>query len=476
MDDYITVLTDVDDWQEDCRSILNDLQYENEVLTTDYYPARIPNQTTTLLAVLPRPDHPLVLRTEPFRDKYPTVPIIVFFPPEELGFDQWNLVRRLDCVAALPLEPLKIRDVIETVRRHGKLDRKKTEAAARLEILEASYQAFVTVGRFMASSLRVDEVLTGILQAAGSLLHAEAWSVALRDMDTGDLVFRAAQGGAADQIIGIRVPHGKGIVGWVCENGEPLIVPDTSKDHRHFKAVDDNSGFISQSILCMPLKTHEKKIGAIEFINKVDSQFSPGDMERVQVILDLAAVALDNAMMFEKLHAIVEQDELSGLYNQHSLIRRLEKLIEESGKTRSTFGYIFLDLDYLKLVNDKYGHLRGRAVLQEVGKLLKAILKETAIIGRYGGDEFWVILPGADKVTTMMIAETIRSAIEAQIFLKDQGLNIHLTASLGVVVFPQHADTFDRMAQLADEALYMAKKQNRNKVICALDTIRPGTM
>ncbi len=115
-------------------------------------------------------------------------------------------------------------------------------------------------------------------------------------------------------------------------------------------------------------------------------------------------------------------------------------------------------------------------MLQEVGTLLKKSLEKTAIVGRYGGDEFWVILPGADKMTSMTVAENIRTAIESHVFLSDQALNIRLTASLGVVVFPQHADTFDRMAQLADEALFMAKKQNRNRVICALDTIRPGVL
>ncbi len=333
---HITVLTDNDEWQRDCRGILSSLQYEYEVLTTEFYPSNIPAATTILLAVLPRPDHPVVMRTNLFRERHPAVPIVVFFPAEELGADQWNLVRRIDSVAALPLEPLKVRDTIEMVRRHRKLERKREDAASRLEILDATYQAFVTVGRFMASSLRVDEVITGIMQAAGTVLQSEAWSVALRDMETGDLVFRAAQGIAAEQVIGVRVPRGKGIVGWVFENKEPLIVPDTSKDHRHFKAVDKSSGFTSQSILCMPLKTPDKNLGAIEFINKVDSQFAPGDMERVQVILDLAAVALDNAMMFEKLNTIIELDELSGLFNQHSLIRRLEMLIEESRRKNST--------------------------------------------------------------------------------------------------------------------------------------------
>lgn len=471
---HITVLTDNSDWRNQCREILEYLHYDFDLIDSGCLSSVFPADTDLLLIILPDPIHPLMQAVDR-REYHPIrLPILAFFPPEKLTPDQWNRIQSLDSVAALPLEPFKVQDAVNRIRARWKQDRMLEQTEAGLEHLETAYRVFVTAGRFMASSLQVDGVLTGIMDAVGSLLQSEAWSVALRDIQTGDLVFRAAQGGVAEQVIGLRIPRGRGIIGWVCENGEPLIVPDTSKDQRHFKAVDRNSGFTSHSILCMPLKTQEHNLGAIEFINKVGSQFASQDMERVHVILDLAAIALENAIMFENLSAISDQDELTGLFNQHSLIRRLEQCIDTAKKQHSVFGYIFLDLDYLKLVNDRYGHLRGRAVLREVGQLLQSTLDTSAIVGRYGGDEFWVILPGADKPESMQVAETIRKTIESHVFLRDQGLEIHLTASLGVVVFPRHADSFDKMAQLADEALFMAKNQNRNMVICALDTIQPG--
>jgi len=401
------------------------------------------------------------------------VPVLGLFPASEMLPDQWILLKRLDGLAVLPPDTVTMRDILNLVETHRGLITQKQHLEFRIQQMDTVYQTFVSAGRAVASSLQVDHVLTRIMRAAGELLHSEAWSVALNDPESGDLVFRSAQGEAAGQVIGIHVPRGQGIIGWVYESGEPLIVPDTSKDQRHFKIVDDKSGFTSRSILCMPLKTNEKNLGAIEFINKVGSQFSPEDMERVQILLDLAAVSLDNAMMFERLTAITERDELTGLFNQQALMRKLEALIHHCQATGETFGYIFLDLDYLKQVNDKYGHLRGRTVIREVGHLLKSRLGSSAILGRYGGDEFWVILPGADKLKSVTVAEDIRKAIENHVFLEDHALNIRLTASIGVVVFPQHARTFDSLAQLADEALFMAKKQNRNRVICALDTLPP---
>jgi len=473
MKEHVTILSDNPEWSGDCSEILKDFQIEHRICSTEKFPALISPETDILLAILPRPDHPVVLRSDIFRSHNPNVPILSFFPKEELSYDQWTLLERLDGIAALPLNPVSVMDILKLIAKNKKLLLQRIKQENRLKQLNATYQVFVSVGRTVASSLEVNRVLTRVMKAAGDLLHSEAWSVALKEDETGDLIFRAAQGEASQQIIGLRVPKGKGIIGYVSENSEPLIVPDTSKDHRHFKAVDDTSGFTSKSILCMPLKTKEKNLGAIEFINKLGSQFSSDDMDRVQVLLDLAAVSLENAMMYERLKALSETDELSGLFNQKALMRRLEELIDESRITNNKFGYIFLDLDHLKQVNDKFGHLRGRAVIQEVGYLLKRTLSDSAIIGRYGGDEFWVILPEADKIHSMTVAEEIRKMIADHIFLEAQSLNIRLTASIGVVVFPQHARTFDQLAQLADEALFMAKSRNRNRVICALDTLPP---
>ncbi|MBN1295519.1 sensor domain-containing diguanylate cyclase [bacterium] len=467
----IAILTDNTEWREACASILAGLQLDYRSVSTDVYPAHMPQDIRMVLAVLPRPDHPVVLRTEAFRSRHPGIPILAFFPPEELGHDQWMQLVNLDGVSVLPLDSVSVKDLIRLASERRDLEARHTLLTEQIDEFRSVYHLFLSAGRAMASSLQVDRVLTRIMRAAGELLHSEAWSVAIRDDETGDLVFRSAQGEAADQVIGVRVPDGTGIIGWVSRSGEPLIVPDTSQDQRHFKGLDDRSGFTSRSILCMPLKTKERSLGAIEFINKVGSQFSPQDMERVRILLDLAAVSLDNAMMFERLKAITERDELSGLYNQQALMHRLEDLILQCQQDGTTFGYIFLDLDYLKQVNDRYGHLRGRAVIQEVGYLLQSLLDPAAIIGRYGGDEFWVILRGADKPVTLSTAETIRQAIATHVFLEKEDLNIRLTASLGVVVFPQHARTFDTLTQLADEALFLAKKQNRNRVICALDTL-----
>ena len=350
---------------------------------------------------------------------------------------------------------------------------KNTEADIRLirdkiRHVETEFDVFLRVGRAIASSLELNQVLTSIMNITGKLLESEAWSLGLIDHDTGELVFEAALGARGEMIRGLRIPKGKGVIGWVAEHGEPLIVADTSKDLRHLKEVDRNVGFESRSILCLPLKTRGKTVGAIEFINKLGrGQFTPEDIDRVRVFVDLAAVSIENALLYRHVAHLSERDELSGLYNQRTLLKILASKIEESRQTHSPLAYIFLDLDRFKSVNDRYGHLMGRETLREVGQVLLNAAKDDTILGRYGGDEFCVILPGYTRVKAREKAERIRSAIAAHTFLLKHGLSIKLTASIGLALFPEHASSFDELTRIADQAMSAAKRKQRNTVVLA---------
>jgi len=112
--------------------------------------------------------------------------------------------------------------------------------------------------------------------------------------------------------------------------------------------------------------------------------------------------------------------------------------------------------------------MKGRLTLTEVGDLLREITFNRGILGRYGGDEFLVIVPGANQKKAIELAEKIRSRIENHVFLTNQNLEVHLTASIGVALYPDQALTFDDLARIADQALFQAKQSDRNKVICNL--------
>ena len=143
----------------------------------------------------------------------------------------------------------------------------------------------------------------------------------------------------------------------------------------------------------------------------------------------------------------------------HQALDRELKLV---ARHRSRLSLIFLDLDRFKLINDTHGHLRGSRVLRAVEFLLRAAVRETDIAARYGGDEFVVILPDTDLALARRLGERIRKIICHHIFLRDEGLNERLGASIGVATYPSEAHTKEELIQLADERMCRDKKKNRD--------------
>lgn len=174
----------------------------------------------------------------------------------------------------------------------------------RARELSACLRAMTLVG----SSLDIHEVVDRAIVSAQEVMNAEAAAVLLLDDTTGELYFTQASGEAAGSVKEIRVPKGEGIAGWVAESGEPLVVNDTTNDPRFYRGADEHTGFVTRSILAVPLKVKDRIIGVAEAINKRDGEFGGTDLPLFQAYASLTAVAIENARMHNKL---MEQEILA---------------------------------------------------------------------------------------------------------------------------------------------------------------------
>ncbi|NJL25112.1 MAG: GGDEF domain-containing protein [Calothrix sp. SM1_5_4] len=159
-------------------------------------------------------------------------------------------------------------------------------------------------------------------------------------------------------------------------------------------------------------------------------------------------------------------DELTGLFNQRYLPVALEHEIQRSKRDKSKFTLLFLDIDYFKMVNDGRGHWVGSRLLIELGKVLKGQVRAYDYCFRYGGDEFIVMLGNIDLEDSKKVAERIRKAVEGKSFTVE-GHSLNLTVSIGLAVFPTHAQTAAGLIQIADQAMYYGKRKSRNIVFVA---------
>ena len=157
-------------------------------------------------------------------------------------------------------------------------------------------------------------------------------------------------------------------------------------------------------------------------------------------------------------------DDVTGLYNTRYLHYILDREISHSQLTSKSFAVLFIDADHFKLLNDTYGHPVGTKTLNELGKQLSRFVREKDTVFRYGGDEFVAVLSDCDLPTAQRVAERIRDSVAKTSFLESEDLDVHLTISIGVALFPNHAKTKKDIIEAADNAMYNAKKVSRNRV------------
>jgi diguanylate cyclase (GGDEF)-like protein len=285
------------------------------------------------------------------------------------------------------------------------------------------------------------------------------------DEERKELTFEMALGEKGDDFGDIRLKIGEGIAGWVAKTGKPVIVNDVSRDGRFQRRFDQQTRFQTRSVLCAPLVSRGHIIGVVEIINReAGSRFTRRDLKLLLTLVEPAAIALENAILFQRTEKLAVTDDLTKLYNSRYLNSCLGKEISRASRHRTSLSIIFLDLDGFKSVNDCNGHLCGSRTLYEVGCIIKRSVREEEVVGRYGGDEFVVILPDTDAPGALLVAERIRRALREHEFLRELGLAVRLSASLGVSCFPAHGSTPQDLIQKADQAMYSVKEQGKDAV------------
>lgn len=194
-----------------------------------------------------------------------------------------------------------------------------------------------------------------------------------------------------------------------------------------------------------------------------------GFKDEVRSRLDLfgqgMALALNNALTYDRLQRLAALDPLTGVYNRRFGMARLSEEFSRAVRTSGPLGVMMLDIDHFKKVNDTYGHLAGDRVLIQLAKTARAALREGDILMRYGGEEFLVLLPAASKENSRAVGEKLRRMVEDS-SVADGDQVIRVTISIGVTSYPELEVTGEQdLVKRADEALYQAKESGRNKVI-----------
>mgnify|MGYP000264019695 CR=1 FL=1 len=283
---------------------------------------------------------------------------------------------------------------------------------------------------------------------------------------------------------------------WVARNEKMLIINDYEKEAAQYigRTTYEEEDMIGEvetnSLIYVPLYKGSNFIGVFSVQKKEKNLFDNYHIEIIKNIASFVNIALINLVEARKLSKEIEEkrryekrlkkinnkleklsslDSLTKLYNRRHFEKLLKEFWQKSKEENSSLGFLIFDIDYFKQLNDNYGHLEGDKALVEISKTLKEYVNSDVKFGRFGGDEFVILLGDiADAAMASELAEKIRQSVSQPFVVKE--IELTISCSVGIAVYPRDGTDEATLLNSADKAMYSAKEQGRNKVKQAIES------
>lgn len=319
------------------------------------------------------------------------------------------------------------------------------------------------VSRQLMQSLDTKQTLSLLDRTIQETLDADTFFIGILENDKINFELFYDDG---EYYNGTHAPSKGTLSGWVINNQKELFLPDMRDEVR----LDGIETFVtgkeqtSLSWIGVPLKA-ENITGILALASYTANAFDRADLELLVNLGQHVTLALDNTIRHAQVEKQARLDSLTGVYNHGYFLKNLAEQAEYSSKEGLPLSLIMLDVDYFKQYNDSYGHLVGDRVLQGLCSAIQNHIKQTDSVGRWGGEEFIISLPGADRDQAFQIAKRISETLSnLRVEDRSQKAVPIPTISQGIAVYPNEADEIYRLIDIADRRLYIAKERGRNQI------------
>lgn len=251
----------------------------------------------------------------------------------------------------------------------------------------------------------------------------------------------------------------------VITSGQPILFnrqEDEMMDGE--RRLGHNVDEVTASVIIVPMRVGAHVVGAVSAQSYTMNAYGEEERDLLMTIASSAAIALENARLYQSARELSLTDDLTGLGNYRYFCDLLDKEIERAIRHSTPLTLVMLDSDHLKYINDKYGHAIGDTHLIHLADTMRAVARKSDILARYAGDEFMIILPNTAGADGLVLAERLRAEMERTPLMVD-GTPVTATISLGVASMPQSGGSVDALVRAADAAMHEAKRQGKNRVM-----------
>lgn len=326
----------------------------------------------------------------------------------------------------------------------------------------AELDALKRISRNLSSTLDIKGVLVQMAEEALSLVK-NASDIHIYLYENGRLVFGAAMDRNGPQNEKWGPPRPNGLTNTVAHTKRVIQVEDMRTNPLYKDCPPDWQG----SIVGIPILYGDLVVGVFNLARNITGTFSNADLRLLNLLAELAAIAIINARLHSSISAQAYTDVLTGLPNRRALDETLENEIQRARRYHHYFAVIMMDMDGFKAINDTYGHETGDYILKKSFAFLNTQKRNTDFLARYGGDELTMILPETALNAAVVAATKLQEKLRAYSIKLPDGTTKYLDISGGIAVYPFHGHEASDLLRAADAALYRAKKSQRGTFIIA---------
>ena len=327
-----------------------------------------------------------------------------------------------------------------------------------------NYNTLNKVARKMTSALDRIEILNIIAEAVPQIIENPSvrMSLLILNEESGMFVPAVNEKLPDTMIRGtVKIYKRDPFDDWIMANKFTLDIKDVEHDFRFNDLKRESIKF--KSMTAIPLVENIRVIGILKLFSEEPSAFNSDDVRLLNYLGDLCSIAVQNSILYQQTKDLAIRDGLTGLYIRRYFIERMDEEIRRAKDTGVALSFLLIDIDHFKDCNDTHGHLFGDKVLKLLGEFLRDDLRDVDIIGRYGGEEFGVILPSTNANGARFVAERLRLSFSKHIINVNENEGIKLTLSIGGVEYAKGTKLME-MINKSDKALYHSKETGRNKV------------